>query len=93
LLRRECRGTYHVAGTRAVSRCELADLLLAEAARIGAAPPTVRRCSIDDFNTPEPRPHDVSLNPAKCIAATGIVPRDVADSCRLVVRRTFGLPD
>jgi dTDP-4-dehydrorhamnose reductase len=91
LIERGCRGIYHVAGTRAVSRCEIADLLIDEAVRCGSKPPDVKRCSIDDFKLPEPRPHDVSLNAAKCIAATGVVPRDVADACRTLIRRTFGV--
>jgi len=93
LLRRDCGGIYHLAGPRSVSRCDLFDLLAAEAILCGAAAPSVKRCSIDDFTLPEPRPHDVSLNAAKCIAATGVVPRDVADACRTIVRRTFGVAD
>lgn len=91
LLRRDCDGIYHVAGPRSVSRCDLADLLVAEAVRCGGAAPSVKRCSIDDFTLPEPRPHDVSLNSAKCIAATGVQPRDVAVACRTIVHRTFGI--
>jgi dTDP-4-dehydrorhamnose reductase len=90
LIDRGCRGIYHVAGTRSVSRCEMADWLIDEAVRCGAVPPNVKRCSIDDFKLPEPRPHDVSLNSAKCVAATGITPRDAAEACRLIMRRCLG---
>jgi dTDP-4-dehydrorhamnose reductase len=91
LMRRDCNGIYHVAGPRSVSRCDLVDLLAAEAIQCGSIPPSIKRCSIDDFQLPEPRPHDVSLNSAKCVAATGVQPRDVAEACRTIIHRTFGV--
>jgi len=92
LIDRDCSGLFHVAGLQAVSRCELLDLLVREAVACGGVEPSIRRCSIDDFTLPEPRPHDVSLNPAKCISATGVTPRSLAESCRLIVQRTFQSP-
>jgi dTDP-4-dehydrorhamnose reductase len=85
LIRGGCRGVYHVAGERSYSRSELLDLLLAEAARHGCpCVSPIKRCSIDDFGLPEPRPHDISMRPAKCIAATGVRPRSMESVCRQI---------
>jgi len=92
LIDRGCNGIFHVAGLQTVSRCELLDMLVREAVARGGVEPPIRRCSIDDFTLPEPRPHDVSLNPAKCVAATEVTPRSLGEVCRIIMQRTFQAP-
>ena len=80
LIERDARGLFHLGGPEALSRCDMLDLLLNAAARCGLKPPTLRRCSMKEFEVPEPRPLDCSLRSAKLIARTGLAPRSLGSA-------------
>ena len=64
-------------------------ILLDEAQKIKGHNVSVVPCSIDDFELNEKRPKDVSMNPSKLIAATGIKLVSPEESCRNIVKRYY----
>lgn len=80
------RGTFHVAGPRALSRREALDLVLQEYRRHGETfDAEVEEVRVRDLPTSEPRPQDVSLDIRKLVAATGIRLRDPRAWCAEIV--------
>ena len=82
-------GIYHVGGPRGISRYNLF-LTLLEAIQVKHRPPSIRvvPCSIDDFDTVEKRPKNISLNSNKLVKDTGISLRSFEDGCREYVDQT-----
>lgn len=76
-------GIYHVGGPRGISRYDLF-LTLLEAIKVKQLLPPIRvvPCSIDDFDTVETRPKDVSLNSNRKVKDTGISFRSFEDCCQ-----------
>lgn len=74
-------GIYHVAGPERLSRSEFFNMVAAAIGRKSE----VRYSSIDDFDLPEKRPHDVSLNIEKLIADIGFTPRHPAQVLKLIL--------
>jgi dTDP-4-dehydrorhamnose reductase len=72
-------GTYHLCGHEAVSRYDIAmmavELLRRRGVRSAAA---IKPVSIREFATQEARPLDVSMSPARLVAATGLEIRQLA---------------
>ncbi|MBM4439482.1 MAG: sugar nucleotide-binding protein [Candidatus Rokubacteria bacterium] len=85
LIRGGHTGTFHVAGEEPRTRLALLETLLAEYGRRRASAARAIPCRLADFATLEPRPRDISLDPAKAIAATGVRPRTVVTACREIV--------
>jgi len=80
-----CRGLYHLAGPEPLSRMDMFKILLEEMRKVEPVEVNLIDCSIDDFQTPEGRPHDVSMLPDKIVTDTGVTLRDVRSSCRDIV--------
>lgn len=74
-------GLYHVSGNRRFRRIELLEMLLKALRRYRAMDVTVLPCSIHDFDLPEKRPADVSMNADKLIATSGIILSDIEEMC------------
>ena len=77
-------GVVHVAGPDALSRLDCLEKLVAEARAVRPDTPRPEVCSIQDFDLPERRPLDVSMNIEKLIAQGGIMPRSVDETCWLL---------
>ena len=75
-------GIYHVGGPKGISRHNLF-LTLLEAMREKHRLPPIRvvPCSIDDFDTVEKRPKNISLNSNRIVKDTGISFRSFDDCC------------
>lgn len=89
ILSRGLSGIYHVGGPRGVSRYNLF-LTLLEAVKVRHRLPAIRvvPCSIDDFDTVEKRPKNISLQSNKLVEDTGITLRSFEDGCREYVDQT-----
>lgn len=61
-------GVYHLAGPDSLARTELLGLLLEEWQARGGAPVEIEPCGINDFDLPEPRPLDVSMDSSRLAA-------------------------
>jgi dTDP-4-dehydrorhamnose reductase len=79
LVARGSRGTFHVVGSERVSKYEFGRYL-SEASGIPMT--AVRRGSIADAALKAPRPHDMSLNADKVVAALGSAIPDCASGVR-----------
>jgi len=88
-INQEIQGTFNLAGPVRKSRKDLLMILLDEAQKIKGHNVSVVPCSIDDFELNEKRPKDVSMNPSKLIAATGIKLVSPEESCRNIVKRYY----
>ena len=86
LVENQCRGVYHLAGPEPLSRYGMAEILIEQMRAAGMSKEiALTRCSIDDFETVEGRPHDVSMIADKVQAATGLAPLTVNQACRSLV--------
>ena len=75
-------GIYHVGGPKGISRHNLfLTLLEAMKAKHRLPPIRVVSCSIDDFDTVEKRPKNISLNSNRIVKDTGISFRSFEDCC------------
>lgn len=87
-------GTYHFAGSGAVSWHGFAQAIVEEAARHGAfgsgAPPSVEAIATADYPTPARRPHNSVLDCTKIGAAYGITPRPWRAALADVIREIYG---
>lgn len=81
-------GIFHLGATQAYSRLELLNMLLSELPDHISNSVSVVPCSIHDFELPEKRPLDISLNPARMVELTGLKLQSVQESVRLVVLNT-----
>ena len=83
----ECRGLYHLCAPGAYRRIEMLEILIAELSRHFPVAVDIEPCSIRDFALPEPRPLDVSMQPARLIAATGLHFVSIEEACRGIAGR------
>jgi len=90
IIERGLSGIYHIGGPRAVSRYEMCDILmkLMSEKSIRACREIVP-CSIDEFETLEKRPKDVSLNTSKLVKDAKVNMRSIEQSCREFITRIF----
>ena len=86
---KKVRGLFHLCGTKPHGRDMLLEMLIEEMRKYRPVDVVVEKCSIDDFNLPEPRPKDCSMLPDKLVAATGLKITAVEDVCRETVRQHF----
>ena len=87
------QGLFHISGSEVLTRHALLQRLLGrlpDAVRRRAA---VRPCSVDEFATIEPLPHNCALSNEKFVAASGIAPRSVDELCAALCASVFGQPD
>lgn len=77
VVRLDLSGIYHVCNPEAWSRLEMLRALL----RSAGAEANVIECSIRDFDLLDDRPLDLSMDPAKVLAATGLLFRSVESCC------------
>ena len=77
VIAQDLSGVYHVANEKPWSRLEMLRALI-EASDSQAK---VIECSIKDFDFLDHRPLDLSMSPAKMVAATGLKPKSVESSC------------
>lgn len=89
LIRGACTGVFHLANPESHTRLALLETLVAEYRRHHPRHVAIAPCRLADFLTLEPRPRDISLNPAKLMAATGLRPRSIGATCREVVGAWF----
>jgi dTDP-4-dehydrorhamnose reductase len=80
-------GTYHYAGTDAVTWYGFAAMIFAEAARLGHKVPQLRPIATADFPTAAPRPAFSVLDTAKLEHTFGINPRPLRDSLIATLER------
>ena len=75
-------GTFHVASTTPISRLGLYQTLI-KSIPVGkiADGANSQECSIHDFDLPERRPNDVSMNPNKLIDELGITMTSIENIC------------
>jgi len=76
-IRSNLSGVYHVANTRS---CTWAELFLTLAKSLHKKP-KFEECSIGDFNTLEPRPLNISMNPSKFLKTTNLKFRTLESCC------------
>ena len=87
LMQTNAHGLFHLAGTEALSRLAMLEILVDHfTAAGGTLVHPIQSCSIADFPTLEPRPRDISMDCSKVIQATGIIPRSVATICDELIR-------
>jgi len=84
---RDLSGEFHVANPSHYSWFQLCETLL----RTMRVSRPVVACRIRDFGLLENRPLNLSMNPAKFMAATGFSPRTVEDCCLELVQRVHSL--
>ncbi len=65
-------GLFHLCGAKGYSRLQLLHLTYNAFKKHKDVSSVIEECSIDDFDLLEPRPKDVSMSPAKLVAATGL---------------------
>ncbi len=83
----ECRGLYHLCAPGAYRRIEMLEILIAALSRHFPVAVDIEPCSIRDFDLPEPRPLDVSMQPAKLLAAIGLRFDSIEEACRRIAGR------
>ncbi|MAG70446.1 MAG: hypothetical protein CL471_09180 [Acidobacteria bacterium] len=82
-----CTGIYHVGARTAHTRIELLAILLSELNKLTNIDVEIEPCSINDFDLPEMRPIDVSMNPDKLIRDTGVDLHEVGECCERIARK------
>ncbi len=83
----ERRGLYHLCAPGAYRRIEMLEILIAALGRHFPVAVDIEPCSIRDFDLPEPRPLDVSMQPDKLIAATGLRFQSIEVACHRIASR------
>jgi dTDP-4-dehydrorhamnose reductase len=79
-------GIYHLGGTEPLSRLDMFEALLGEMNKVHPVVANMKSCSIDEVETIEGRPHDISMDCCKLISETGFSPRDIQTSCHEFVQ-------
>lgn len=79
LMRRKATGIYHIASPVAASRLQMLETFLEQLAPYLPRKAKLVSKSITEFGLKEPRPVNVSLNPAKLRVELGSVPRSAAE--------------
>ena len=93
LIDRDRSGTYHISSGKAVNRAELFDFFISELRRIRPIAAEVTRVSLNSLGLNEKWPLNVSLNPGKLLADTGLEPSDVHAICRRFAREAPRTPE
>ena len=88
-LDKNLHGTYHVAGPQRLTRLECLETAIASLEYYRPVRLEIEACSIYDFDLPEKRPQDVSMNPAKLVADAHMTLRTAAESCQVITQRMF----
>lgn len=89
LIDRRLSGVYHISSGQTASRIEFLEMFLAELRRHGPVEPKVLRCSLHSLGLNEKWPLNVSLDPGKLVATTGLKLTDVREVCREFAREAF----
>ena len=89
LIDKDISGTFNVSSGQYFRRIELLRMLLKEAKMYLSKEIRVVPCSIYDFDFSEKLPLDVSLNPHKLVAATGIDLTDIRMVCSQLVKGKY----
>jgi dTDP-4-dehydrorhamnose reductase len=87
---KDLSGLYHLSGNERWSRCDLLELTLDTLRKYVPVELQVKTCSIDDFNLPEPRPKDVSLNSEKVLRTLNYPIKSVSERCQEIVKAFIG---
>lgn len=82
-------GIYHVCGPRPGSRLDFLRMLIGAIGERIRIAPRVSVCRMADLDFYEPRPLDVSMQPAKLYAALGTVFRDMESICSEFARNRY----
>lgn len=82
-------GIYHVCGPRPGGRLDFLRMLIDAIGGRSLNVPRVSVCKMSDLNFREPRPLDVSMQPAKLYAALGTVLRDMVSICADFARNRY----
>jgi len=89
LLKDNLNGIFHLSNQKAWCRIDLLKTLIEQAKPYGLPTPEINLCSIHDFDLAEKRPVNVSMQPDKLIAATGIKIDDVGTACQLILQKRY----
>lgn len=81
-------GLFHIAGPDTNSRLGFLHQVIEEEGPEGVMNLEVAECSIHDFDLPEPRPLNVSMNSDKLFSATGLNFLRSADACKRICEAT-----
>lgn len=80
-------GIFHLAGDQRKSRIELFRMVVNELRKYTEVEIEIEPCSIKDFDLPEPRPLDLSLDCSKLIGAGALSNRNLDEACSAIVEQ------
>lgn len=90
LVDKSASGIYHISGVEGMARIEMLNILVKiwrSAGNPYAA--DIFPCKMRDFDTEEPRPLNISMNPQKILNFSGIAPRKVSLICQSIVENSM----
>jgi dTDP-4-dehydrorhamnose reductase len=89
IIQKRLNGIFHIANKEFFPRSSLLRILLSYYEKYRPYNGKITECSINDFNSVEPRPLDISLSPSKFILDGDVKIKSLDFCCETLVRKFF----